>query len=453
MRGSALQDALEYVDLEENFAIQQSRKRESNALVVVWLARQWLHPVVCPFWLHWACMTIVHSWLFLIVLLPQQQDKAPRSLLFWIRRRLITFVSGWMYKLSYYQSWSLILSSTPLQLHNCSAMADRIWDQDYPAMLILCRLYVSALHALFMSLCSHFAGPYEALCWADKISCLGVWRSSALWAAFETDGNLCTKQAWGGWLMWPCDVRDATLILSPGSAICCNVVLQVRVPTVYYCVMQWHGYSSVVCSLYKVCVQPLSVGRGRPVFMWGRCARFNWTWSHLHMHTRTHTCARTHHIALLRIIIMYSSVHVAILYVSYTHHLTLTTSSHTTHVAVTPNADEHHPKLSWETTSNALQDSLPGQYCWDQTCKWSSPMATNAVCNLVQGKSVCAHYLCSSLHRSTCYTAQVTFLYSMSVDQLVPCPPSIHTGSGDHHPSFTPTTRQQGFQWCLGGRV
>ena len=31
MRGSALQDALEYVDLEENFAIQQSKKRESNA--------------------------------------------------------------------------------------------------------------------------------------------------------------------------------------------------------------------------------------------------------------------------------------------------------------------------------------------------------------------------------------------------------------------------------------
>ena len=39
MKGSALQDALEYVDLEENFAIQQSKKRESH---LIWFARQWL---------------------------------------------------------------------------------------------------------------------------------------------------------------------------------------------------------------------------------------------------------------------------------------------------------------------------------------------------------------------------------------------------------------------------
>lgn len=30
MKGSPLQDALEYVDLEENFAIQQSKKRKGN---------------------------------------------------------------------------------------------------------------------------------------------------------------------------------------------------------------------------------------------------------------------------------------------------------------------------------------------------------------------------------------------------------------------------------------
>ena len=39
------------------------------------------------------------------------------------------------------------------------------------------------------------------------------------------------------------------------------------------------------------------------------------------------------------------------------------TNVHTTHVALTPNTDEHYPKLPREVTSNAVQDSLSGQHC------------------------------------------------------------------------------------------
>ena len=42
MKGSALQDALEYVDLEENFAIQQSKKREMITLAVLQFCKSML---------------------------------------------------------------------------------------------------------------------------------------------------------------------------------------------------------------------------------------------------------------------------------------------------------------------------------------------------------------------------------------------------------------------------
>ena len=49
MKGSALQDALEYVDLEENFAIQQSKKREMITLAVLKFCKSMLvaHSVSC----------------------------------------------------------------------------------------------------------------------------------------------------------------------------------------------------------------------------------------------------------------------------------------------------------------------------------------------------------------------------------------------------------------------
>lgn len=42
MRGSPLQDALEYVDLEENFAIQQSKKRKGNVFSSSVVYKIWL---------------------------------------------------------------------------------------------------------------------------------------------------------------------------------------------------------------------------------------------------------------------------------------------------------------------------------------------------------------------------------------------------------------------------
>ena len=49
MRGSPLQDALEYVDLEENFAIQQSKKRKGNVYSSGVVYKILVVTVVCTF--------------------------------------------------------------------------------------------------------------------------------------------------------------------------------------------------------------------------------------------------------------------------------------------------------------------------------------------------------------------------------------------------------------------